>query len=210
LLGGILVVALAEPLSRSDFGGPGWSLKGNGALIVPFALGPAILGVCWGALAVLRWDALVDRWQFAAIVAGAVSLAAGLIFTLLPVLAGPGGATAFYPVLLGVGIPLAALAAGLLQAQHLFGPLGRRALLVSVGVWAIVALVNLLAWGMSALFQPFVLPLLVALPSLTSKPAPGIGWTNGWVVGSFLLVPLCGILGYVLAVELVSRFTGPG
>ena len=40
---GVALALLAELLSKSDIGGPGWSLRGNGALIVPFGVGPAVV-----------------------------------------------------------------------------------------------------------------------------------------------------------------------
>jgi hypothetical protein len=195
LLGGLLVVAVAEPLSRSEIGGPGWSLRGNGALIVPFAGGPAILGGRWGALA-------------AALVAGTVSLAASLVSGFLPVLAGLGRAAATSQVLQGVVLPLATLGVGLLVAGWLFGGLSRRALLAGTALGALVALVNVAAWGVSALLQPFLLPLLAVLPALASAPGHRLGWPSRWVATAVLLVPLCGLVGSALAAGLVSRLAG--
>jgi hypothetical protein len=47
LVGGVIVGAATLALSNADIGGPGWSLRGNGALIVEFALGPAVLAGGW-------------------------------------------------------------------------------------------------------------------------------------------------------------------
>jgi hypothetical protein len=210
LLGGMLLVAVAEPLSRSEIGGSDWSLRGNGALIVPFAGGPAILGGCWGALAALRWSALVRRWPAAAVIAGAVSFAVSLVFQLLPLFLGPGSDPSTYPVLQGVLLPLATLGAGILLAHRLFGGLRRRAVFVSGTLWAVVAFVNVTSFGISALLQPFTLPLIATLPGLTSAPRCSVGWTGPWIFASLLLVPVCGVLGYVLAVGAASRLFGQG
>ena len=46
---GIAIWLLTTLLSRSTISGNGWSLAGNGALIVPFGLGPAIVAAGWTA-----------------------------------------------------------------------------------------------------------------------------------------------------------------
>lgn len=53
--------------------GQPWSLRGNGALVVPFGLGPAIVGGVWVAL-VLRYRAAA-MWSSLAIWAGLVGVA---------------------------------------------------------------------------------------------------------------------------------------
>src|SRR5437588_3016837 len=50
---GIILWIVTMLLSRSDISGNGWSLAGNGALIVPFGLGPAFVAGGWAGI-VLR------------------------------------------------------------------------------------------------------------------------------------------------------------
>jgi hypothetical protein len=51
---GVLLALLTAWLARSgpsfDAAGAAWSLRGNGALVVPFLLGPLTLGIAWGLL----------------------------------------------------------------------------------------------------------------------------------------------------------------
>jgi hypothetical protein len=44
---GMLLWALVDFTSRTDIGGPGWSLRGKGARAMPFILGPAFLATGW-------------------------------------------------------------------------------------------------------------------------------------------------------------------
>jgi hypothetical protein len=74
-------------------------------------------------------------------------------------------------------------------------------------VWAVLALVNGLVGGVTYLLQPFVLPLLVTLPALASAPSHDGGWPSRWVAAALVLVPLCGILGYILAVRVASQLS---
>ena len=53
VVAGIALWIVTMLLSRSDIQGNGWSLAGNGALIVPFGLGPAFVAGGWAAI-VLR------------------------------------------------------------------------------------------------------------------------------------------------------------
>jgi hypothetical protein len=48
--GGVLLGILTYVLATAGPSGPGWSLRGNGALIVPFGLGPALLAAEWTAI----------------------------------------------------------------------------------------------------------------------------------------------------------------
>src|SRR3989442_3119282 len=47
---GVALWLLTTLLSRSTISGNGWSLAGNGALIIPFGLGPAIVAAGWTAI----------------------------------------------------------------------------------------------------------------------------------------------------------------
>ena len=50
LLGGVSLWLLTTLLSRSTISGNGWSLAGNGALIIPFGLGPTVVAGGWTAI----------------------------------------------------------------------------------------------------------------------------------------------------------------
>src|SRR5438270_10327855 len=50
ILAGILLWLLTTVVSRANVSGDGWSLAGNGALIVPFGLGPAVVAGGWTAV----------------------------------------------------------------------------------------------------------------------------------------------------------------
>jgi hypothetical protein len=50
LFAGLLLWLLTIAASRSRISGNGWSLSGNGALIVPFGIGPALIAGGWAAI----------------------------------------------------------------------------------------------------------------------------------------------------------------
>ena len=50
LLAGVSLWLLTTLLSRSTISGNGWSLAGNGALIIPFGLGPTVVAGGWTAI----------------------------------------------------------------------------------------------------------------------------------------------------------------
>jgi hypothetical protein len=50
ILAGLILWALTTIATHSNISGDGWSLSGNGALIIPFGLGPAIVAGGWGAI----------------------------------------------------------------------------------------------------------------------------------------------------------------
>ncbi|MDQ3695707.1 MAG: hypothetical protein M3464_19130 [Chloroflexota bacterium] len=75
-LGGGLLLWLATVLvERSGFSGDGWSLRGNGALIVPFLGLPAVLIV--GTIALARRVGGSGRWWLVAV--ASVVLGLGLV-----------------------------------------------------------------------------------------------------------------------------------
>jgi hypothetical protein len=90
LLGWVLVIGAAAGilldvatflLGRYGPAADGWSFRGNGALVVPFGVGPAIQAAGWTAL-VLYYRG-VERWLVLGLAAGLV----GIGFVLLGVLA---------------------------------------------------------------------------------------------------------------------------
>ena len=73
---GIALDALTWFLARAGpeaSGGAPWSLRGNGAIIVPLGIGPALLAGAWTALA-LRARA-VRRWALLGVAAGFIGIA---------------------------------------------------------------------------------------------------------------------------------------
>src|ERR1700737_299135 len=73
VVAGIALWILAAVLSRVQISGNGWSLSGNGALIIPFGLGPAVVAGGWAAI-ILRMRGH-PRWLQFGIGSGLVGLA---------------------------------------------------------------------------------------------------------------------------------------
>ncbi len=69
-VGGVLLDVVAFPVARYGPQADGWSFRGNGALAIPFGLGPAVLAGFWTAL-VLR-DRGFARWLELGFAAGLV------------------------------------------------------------------------------------------------------------------------------------------
>ncbi|HKV30226.1 MAG TPA: hypothetical protein VJT14_04335 [Candidatus Dormibacteraeota bacterium] len=82
-LAGVLLWIVTIVLSRSHLSGNGWSLAGNGALIIPFGLGPAVVAGGWAAI-ILRMRGH-PRWLQLGIGSGLVGLAltAGSLLSLV-------------------------------------------------------------------------------------------------------------------------------
>src|SRR5947199_9772423 len=50
VIAGVLRWVLTIVLSRSNISGNGWALSGNGALIIPFGVGPAVVAGGWTSI----------------------------------------------------------------------------------------------------------------------------------------------------------------
>ena len=125
LVAGFLLGLLAFVVARYGFQGDGWSLRGNGALIVPFGLGPSLLTGGWTAL--VLHARLHPRWLRLGTAAGVFS--ACLVGANVGLLAlGPAAAEVSQALLLAnlVLIILAPLVAGF----------ARRRSRVSASSWA--------------------------------------------------------------------------
>jgi hypothetical protein len=197
LLGGVLVWWLTDLVSRSDISGDGWSLRGNGALIVPVVLGPAIMAAGWAGLAV--WL----RGQKGGLLAAV--LAAGLAI----VVAGLAG---FAPILWpGIPIPLLMLLLAFGAGLGLASQFGRPRLLtfiVSLVTLAVAFILGELSGGSVVLVAPLLAPLLVALPLLTAAPkadAPGRHAPRAVAALAYLAVPIGVVGGFMLATFLAPR-----
>jgi len=89
ILAGIVLWLLTNLVTRSNISGNGWSLSGNGALIVPFGLGPAIVAGGWAAI-ILRMRGH-PRWLQLGIGSGLVGLALVAASLLSLIVFGPRG-----------------------------------------------------------------------------------------------------------------------
>src|SRR2546422_2968170 len=89
VIAGIVLWVLTILLSRSRLSGNGWALSGNGALIIPFGLGPAVVAGGWTAI-ILRMRGH-RRWLQLGIASALVGLAltAGSLLSLI--VFGPAG-----------------------------------------------------------------------------------------------------------------------
>ena len=72
LLTGLLLWLLSIAVSRAHITGHGWSLTGNGILIIPFGLGPPIIAAVWAAV-ILRMRGH-PRWLELGLGSGLVGL----------------------------------------------------------------------------------------------------------------------------------------
>jgi hypothetical protein len=120
LVVGLGLWVLTVIVSRDHLSGPGWSLSGNGALIVPFGIGPAFVAGGWAGI-VLRMRGH-PRWLQLGIGSGLIGLALAAASLLSLAVFGPqsrdAGATAslFFGFLL-YGWPLgSAIVAALIPA----------------------------------------------------------------------------------------------
>src|SRR5437870_394135 len=86
---GVALWLLTTLLSRSTISGNGWSLAGNGALIIPFGLGPALVAAGWMAI-ILRMRGH-PRWLQLGIGSGLVGLALVAASLLSLIVFGPRG-----------------------------------------------------------------------------------------------------------------------
>jgi hypothetical protein len=119
-IAGAVLWILTIVLSRSNISGNGWALSGNGALIIPFGLGPAVVAGGWAAI-ILRMRGH-PRWLHLGIGSGLVGLAL-LAGSFLSIIAfGPGardaGATAslFFGFLLYGWLLASAIIAAMIPA----------------------------------------------------------------------------------------------
>jgi hypothetical protein len=114
LVAGVLIGVLTRLATASDIGGDGWSLSGNGALIVPFALGSGVLAGGWTALALHALGRA--RWLTLGLAAGVVTALLGFSQLLLIALFGAAAGasvvvTMGLALLVMVGAPVAAVVA---------------------------------------------------------------------------------------------------
>src|SRR6266851_3561055 len=120
VIAGVLLWTLTIVLSRSNVSGNGWALSGNGALVIPFGLGPAVVAGGWAAT-ILRMRGH-PRWLQLGIGSGLVGLAltAGSLLSLVAF--GPAGrdagatASLFFGFLLYAWLLAGAIVAAMIRA----------------------------------------------------------------------------------------------
>jgi hypothetical protein len=88
LVGGVLLWLVTTTLDRSHLSGNGWSLSGNGALVIPFGVGPAVVAGGWAAI-ILRMRGH-PRWLPLGIGSGLIGLALAAATLLSLIVFGPG------------------------------------------------------------------------------------------------------------------------
>jgi hypothetical protein len=111
VIAGVLLWALTIVLSRSQLSGNGWALSGNGALVIPFGIGPAVVAGGWAAI-----------WLQLGIGSSLIGLAltAGSLFSLIAF--GPAGrdagatASLFFGFLLYGWLVASAIVAAMIRA----------------------------------------------------------------------------------------------
>jgi hypothetical protein len=120
VIAGVALWVLTIVLSRSRLSGNGWALSGNGALIIPFGIGPAVVAGGWAAI-ILRMRGH-PRWLQLGIGSGLVALAltAGSLLSLIAF--GPAGrdagatASLFFGFLLYAWLLASAIVAAMIRA----------------------------------------------------------------------------------------------
>ena len=187
VLAGAALALVTNLASNTDIGGPGWTLRGNGALIVLFAGGDALLAFGWLALAFGA-----DRqtgWLNKALLGAAVTLILELAFAFLPIAFGPDRAI-FLLLPLIVGVLALALLLGVALAKG------------GYTTGALVALVALLAslapLGLQFFLVPLFLPVIVAAPALGRA-------LNGWLIANSLAMLLALLVGIYVAQLVTNR-----
>jgi len=89
LVAGLCLWILTIAVMRGHLSGDGWSLSGNGVLIIPFGVGPALVAGGWAAI-ILRMRAH-PRWLQLGIGSGLIGLALAAASLLSLVAFGPQG-----------------------------------------------------------------------------------------------------------------------
>jgi hypothetical protein len=89
LAAGLVLGLMTSLLAAEGPSGDGWSLRGNGALIVPFGLAPALLAAGWAAI-VAHFRNL-PRWPLLGALAGLVGVGVVVLSLVAIVVGGPSG-----------------------------------------------------------------------------------------------------------------------
>jgi hypothetical protein len=193
-LAGVVVWLIMDALSRSSIGGATWSLRGNGALIVPLGLGPAILAIAWVGLA---FNFRGRRWLGPALLAGVLTFVLEMVIGFGPVVLGA-EAGQLNRLLIGVVVPVLAQGAGLALA-FLTGALSVRGLMVSSIMCLLVIAATAFMAGLEFFLAPLILPLVVTAPLVILRRE-----TAPWLIASLITVPIVLVGGFYLAAATLS------
>ncbi len=90
-IAGVLILLLGDLVSAAGPSGDGWSFRGNGALIVPFGVGPAVLAAGWTMLVLHARSH--SRWILLGLASGLLELAIVAV-SLVPLFVGGSAAGA--------------------------------------------------------------------------------------------------------------------
>jgi hypothetical protein len=193
-LAGVVVWLIMDALSRSSIGGATWSLRGNGALIVPLGLGPAILGTAWVSLALSFRG---QRWPGPAALAGVLIFLLEMVIGFGPVVLGA-EAGQLNRLLVGIVVPVLAQGAGLALA-FLTGALSVRGLMVSSVVCFLIIAATAFMAGLEFFLAPLVLPLVLTAPLVILRRG-----SAPWLIASLIAVPIVLVAGFYLAAATLS------
>jgi hypothetical protein len=187
IVAGAALWFLTDTLSKTDIGGPGWTLKGNGSIAVLFAGGGALLAFGWLALA---YGNRGERGYVNRALIGALgTLVLELVFSFAPILLGPQAAPAALVVLI-VACLAAALAVGVALAR------GGATAGLTIAIVALAA--SLAPLGLQFFLVPLFLPVVVAIPSLALAP-------NRWLLLNSVGILVALLLGLYGAQALANR-----
>jgi hypothetical protein len=187
--GGILLAVATHALSLSNIGGANWSLRGNGALVVPFAGGPALLAGGWTALGL--WRLRAPGWMRLGLAGGAGALVLALGVVGGPILAPEAVMRALgpaFPPLVAVVAAALGLALGCWLATR-ETRLTRGGVVIGLAAGLVAVLVALPLYPLTLA----LLPLAVAGPSLAARSPAGGGPRAGrlWlIVGALALLAM--------------------
>ena len=210
-LAGIAITVATDLISRTSVGGPGWSLSGNGALVVLFSGVPAVLAGGWAALA--RWRQRDYRWGRAGMAVGFIALVAAGLASFGPVLAvnvlGQEALSGGDGALAAIGVTFFAPAAlafvGGLGAATVLGSLTRMAVVWELALLGLVVGLVVSPWrGAYFLVGPLVMvPALVSLPVLLmrARRGPLFGWQ--WMAAACVCLA-AGVVGGVVGAQQVQ------
>jgi hypothetical protein len=87
LVAGLCLWVLTIVVTRGHLSGDGWSLSGNGALVIPFGIGPALVAGGWAGIILRMRDH--PRWLLLGIGSALIGLALAAASLLSIVLFGP-------------------------------------------------------------------------------------------------------------------------
>jgi hypothetical protein len=187
LVAGAALALLTNAASNTDVGGPGWTLRGNGALIVLFAGGGALLAFGWLALAFGANHQ--TGWLNKALLGAAVTLVLELAFAFLPIVAGPDRAVLLLLPLI-VGVLAIALLSGIFLAR------GGYTMGATVTLVALIA--SLAPLGLAFFLVPLFAPIVVAAPALGRA-------LNGWLIANSLAMLLALLVGIYVAQQFLAN-----